>query len=200
MRLDRTRIFQPVKEYNAFDWPAISSIHTIIFDFDGVFTDNKVYVSQDGQEAVRCDRADGLGIDLLRRYRDRRQPELDFCIVSTERSPVVEARARKLKLNVHQNVGDKLRFIADYLKQRFSTAADPFSGLIYFGNDLNDLAVLQRAGFSVVPSDAHPRVRAVASAVLPQMGGKYFVRAAVEKLLRVEEMTTEEIHELVCNR
>ncbi len=176
----------------------MAAVHTIVFDFDGVFTDNKVYVSQSGEEAVRCDRADGLAIDLLRNYRDRQSPALQFFIVSTERNPVVEARARKLRLEFHQDVGDKLGFITAYLSKRIEP--DPFAGLVYLGNDLNDLAVLRRAGFSVVPADAHPRVQAIAHAVLPQAGGAGFVRAAVEKLLHMDNMTLEEIHELVCNR
>ena len=42
----------------------INSLDAIIFDFDGVLTDNKVYVFQDGKEAVKCNRADGLGFDI----------------------------------------------------------------------------------------------------------------------------------------
>jgi 3-deoxy-D-manno-octulosonate 8-phosphate phosphatase (KDO 8-P phosphatase) len=189
-----------VTERRAPDWPDLGQVHTIVFDFDGVFTDNKVYVSEEGVESVRCDRADGLGIDFLRRYRDRRYSQLKFFVVSTERNPVVEARARKLKLEVHQDVGDKLAFITAYLKRHRPAAPDPFAGLVYFGNDLNDLAVLARAGFSIVPADAHPRIREAASVVLPQNGGEGFVRAAVERLLRMDKMTVEEIHELVCNR
>ena len=50
-------------------WPRLAAVHTLVFDFDGVFTDNKVYVSGSGEEAVRCDRADGLAMDFLRRYQ-----------------------------------------------------------------------------------------------------------------------------------
>ncbi|MBI3778470.1 MAG: hypothetical protein HY274_06110 [Gammaproteobacteria bacterium] len=182
------------------DWPQVRDLHTIIFDFDGVFTDNKVYVAQDGQEHVRCDRADGLALDFLRRYRDRRQPGLDFFIVSTERNPVVEARARKLKLTCKQGIGDKLAFISEYLRTRFPDKSDPFGGLVYLGNDLNDLPVIMRAGFSVAPHDAHPRVKQSVSVVLAQSGGNGFVRAVIEKLLSIDDMTQEELHELVFDR
>jgi 3-deoxy-D-manno-octulosonate 8-phosphate phosphatase (KDO 8-P phosphatase) len=181
-------------------WPDVRNVHTIIFDFDGVFTDNKVYVLQDGQEFVRCDRADGLAIDFLRRYRDRERPDLDFFIVSTERNPVVAARAQKLRMACHQGVGDKLAFIADYLGKRYPQEADPFAGVVYLGNDLNDLPVLTRAGFSVVPHDAHIRVKQAASIVMPQNGGEGFVRAAIEKILGVDDMTLEALHELVFDR
>jgi len=182
------------------DWPDIKRVHSIIFDFDGVFTDNKVYVAQDGIEFVRCDRADGLAIDFLRRYRDTNQSELDFFILSTERNPVVAARAHKLQLACKQGVGNKLAFIVQYFKERYPQHANPFAGLVYFGNDLNDLPIIVRAGFSVVPHDAHARVKQAASAVLPQNGGEGFVRAAIEKLLGVKNMTLEAIHEFVSNR
>jgi len=182
------------------DWPEVRDIHTIIFDFDGVFTDNKVYVSQDGQEHVRCDRADGLALDFLRRYRDHKQPALDFFIVSTERNPVVEARARKLHLACKHGVGNKLAFITEYLKARFPDNPDPFVGLVYLGNDLNDLPVITRAGFSVAPHDAHTRVKQAVSVVLGQSGGNGFVRAVIEKLLSIDQMTEEELHELVFDR
>jgi 3-deoxy-D-manno-octulosonate 8-phosphate phosphatase (KDO 8-P phosphatase) len=72
--------------------------------------------------------------------------------------------------------------------------------VIYLGNDLNDLPVILRAGFSVAPADAHERVCRAASVVLPQAGGNGFVRAFVERLLDIQNMTTEELHELVHHR
>jgi len=181
-------------------WPDIRRVHTLVFDFDGVFTDNKVYVTERGREAVRCDRADGLAMDVLRRYRARHAPELEFFIVSTERNPVVAARARKLRLDCYQGIGDKLTFLTAHLRARRPRDSRPFSGLVYLGNDLNDLPVLAHAGFSIVPDDAHPRVKRAAHAALPQRGGEGFVRAAIERLLGVEKMSLEEIHELVSDR
>jgi YrbI family 3-deoxy-D-manno-octulosonate 8-phosphate phosphatase len=181
-------------------WPSLDAVHTIAFDFDGVFTDNKVYVGQDGAELVRCDRADGLGIDLLRAAQARGALRADVCIVSKERTPVTEARARTLTLAWHAACDDKLAFMAARVRATRPSDPKPFAGLIYVGNDVNDLAVVERAGFSVAPADAHPRVLRAASAVLPQTGGNGFVRAFVERLLDLENMTTEELHELVHHR
>ncbi|MGH2405885.1 MAG: KdsC family phosphatase [bacterium] len=181
-------------------WPRLAELHTIAFDFDGVFTDNKVYVMQNGMELVRCDRADGLAVDLLRRYRRRKAPGLDVLIISTERNPVVAARARKLRLTCRQAVGDKLTFLETYLRRRHSRLKDPFAGLLYVGNDLNDLPIIRRAGFSIAPRDAHAIVRRAAGVVLPQNGGEGFVRALVERLLGVDALTVEDIDELVLDR
>ena len=181
-------------------WPQMADLHTIIVDFDGVFTDNKVYVDGAGGEIVRCDRADGLAIDFLRWYRRGRAADLDVFILSTERDPVVAARARKLQLPCEQAVGDKLAFVAAYLEHRRPGLRDPFAGVLYLANDLNDLPLMQRVGFSVVPDNAHPLVKRLAGAVLPQRGGDGFVRAVVERLLGIPEMTLEEIDELVSDR
>lgn len=178
-------------------WPVLSDVHTVVFDFDGVFTDNKVYVGQEGAELVRCDRADGLGIDLLRAARARGMLRAEVFILSKERNRVTSARAEKLRLTCHQGCDDKLDFVSSQLARSRPGDAEPFGGLVYVGNDLNDLPLMERAGFSVAPADAHERVRAAASAVLAQRGGEGFVRAFVERLLDLEKLTTKEIHELV---
>ena len=67
-------------------------IRLVAFDFDGVFTDNMVYVFENGSEAVRCFRSDGIGLQKLK------QLGIETAIISTESNPVVSARARKLKI------------------------------------------------------------------------------------------------------
>ena len=61
--------------------PNWRDINTIIFDFDGVFTNNKVYVDQNGAESICCDRSDGLGIDILRKFK-----RWELIILSTEKT------------------------------------------------------------------------------------------------------------------
>ena len=178
-------------------WPALASIHTIVFDFDGVFTDNKVYLSQEGVESVRCDRGDGLGIDFLRNARERGHIKTDIFILSKEPNPVVLARARKLKLDCKHGEADKKAFMDTYFAEHRPADLTPYAGLVFLGNDLNDLALMCAAGFSIAPQDAHPLVKHHASAVLPKCGGEGFVRAFVEQLLNVGTMTLEELNELV---
>ena len=178
-------------------WPAFSSLHTIVFDFDGVFTDNKVYLDQMGVESVRCDRGDGLGIDFLRRAIELGWIQADVFILSKEPNPVVLARARKLKLECKHGVACKKDFMDAYFARVRPNDANPYAGLLFLGNDLNDLALMLSAGFSVAPADAHPVIRRHASVVLSQRGGEGFIRTFVEQLLAIDSMTLEEIHELV---
>lgn len=181
-------------------WPRLTDMAALVFDFDGVFTDNKVYVDANGSEHVRCDRADGLAIDMLRRHRDARQPGLDLFILSTERHGVVSARAQKLQLACRQAVSNKRVFLEAYLQEKHAQLAQPWAGVIYVGNDLNDLECMQLAGFSIAPVDAHPLVQHHASVVMPQAGGCGFVRALVEQLLGVDTMSVGEVYELVSDR
>ena len=179
--------------------PSASDVHTIIFDFDGVFTDNKVWVNQDGEEWVRCDRADGLAIDLLRSASSRGLVEADVFILSTETNSVVEKRAAKLRLTCHHGVHDKLAFVQERLDTRFPHSADPYAGVVFLGNDLNDLPLLRRAGWAVVPVDAHPLVKVTADVVLSERGGDSFVRGFVERMLDIDQLSENEINELISN-
>lgn len=179
--------------------PELSSLHTVAFDFDGVFTDNKVWVDQDGRESVRCDRGDGFAFDLVRSFCRRGRLDAEFFILSKEPNPVVLARARKLKLDCHHGVHDKLAFMQEYLAQRFPGDQAAFAGLVYVGNDLNDLPLMKHAGYAVAPADAHHLVRSVAHLIIERPGGEGFVRAFIERLLKINELSPEEIDELVSD-
>jgi len=180
-------------------FPNIHLIHTLVFDFDGIFTNNKVYVREDGLEMVCCDRADGLALDMLRSVCAKKQLQLDRFILSKEKNIVVETRAKKLQLPCFSGIGNKLEFLKNYFSKNRIDDSDPFSGMIYLGNDLNDLPVISCAGFSVVPSDAHSMVKSAASVILPQKGGYSFVRSFIEKFLNINKLTIGEINELIFN-
>jgi len=144
----------------------IRRIRLVAFDFDGVFTDNMVYVFEDGSEAVRCSRSDGMGLQNLERAG------ISTVIISTEPNPVVSARARKLKIRCIQNCSDKratLQEITRELKIRIDETA-------FVGNDINDLACLECVGLPIVVQDAHPDVLAVARYQTKRPGGQGAVR------------------------
>jgi N-acylneuraminate cytidylyltransferase len=145
----------------------------IIFDFDGVFTDNKVYVDQDGRETVRCDRGDGMGIEMLKKAG------IPMLILSKEKNPVVEARARKLEIECVQGVEDK---ISELVKWAELTGVH-LTQCLYMGNDVNDLNCMNRVGISVAPRDAHHSVRTSTSLILDSSGGCGALRELAEKVL-----------------
>lgn len=171
------------------DW---RDVHTVVFDFDGVFTDNRVSVDQNGVESVCCDRGDGLAFDLLRQFVIGKDWKMEYFILSKEKNAVVSSRARKLQVSCVQNVSNKVNYLNGYLAANQKTP----QGLVYVGNDLNDLAAIRFASFSIAPSDAHPLIRQEADLVLQQRGGNGFVRAVVELLIGLEKMSVEEVIEL----
>jgi 3-deoxy-D-manno-octulosonate 8-phosphate phosphatase (KDO 8-P phosphatase) len=127
---------------------AFASVKLIIFDFDGVFTDNTVYVNQDGIESVRCWRSDGLGLGRARSVGVRLQ------IVSTETNPVVTARATKLKLPCMQGVEDKAVAVVQICKD-LGVSPDE---TMFVGNDINDIPAFGVVKFPVAVADAYPEV------------------------------------------
>ncbi len=82
--------------------PLLERVRFTVFDFDGVFTDNRVWVNERGEEMLAFTRSDGLGLRRLDEVGVR------YLIVSTEPNPIVGARAEKLRVDCVQGVDDKL--------------------------------------------------------------------------------------------
>jgi 3-deoxy-D-manno-octulosonate 8-phosphate phosphatase (KDO 8-P phosphatase) len=144
----------------------LAAVRFAVFDFDGVFTDNYVWVGEDGGETVRCCRADGLGLRRLREIG------VDALVLSLETAPVVSARARKLGIECVQGVEDKLTL----LREQASERGFGLEETAYVGNDINDVECLEAVGLPVVPADAWPDARERAKWVLTRSGGEGCVR------------------------
>jgi N-acylneuraminate cytidylyltransferase len=156
------------------EWP--TNIRLVVFDFDGVMTDNGVELNEHGDETVRCDRGDGWGIGRLR------DAGVSMVVLSTEEHPVVAARCRKLKLPCVQGCGDKAASLTTLLAEKGIAPAD----VIYVGNDVNDLGCMRMVGMPVAVSDAHPEVIAASKLVLTKKGGRGAVREFCDLLLAAE--------------
>ena len=161
--------------------PFPENVSLVVFDFDGVMTDNTVTVSDNGEESVRCHRGDGLGIDLLR------DAGIPMIILSTERNSTVAARAGKLRLDHHRGIGDKGAFLKRHLDEREIAAKD----VVYLGNDINDKKCFDLVGCPVAVADAHPAIIQAARIVLDQKGGNGAVRELCDRLLRARQPHTD---------
>ncbi len=153
----------------------IRAIRLVAFDFDGVFTDNMVYVFQDGSEAVRCFRGDGLGLRKLERAG------IATIIISTETNPVVTARSHKLKMRCIQSCEDK-RATLESIIQELGLSLEQVA---FVGNDINDLACLNCVGLPIVVGDAHPDVVSQARYQTKAHGGYGAVREVCDLFERV---------------
>ncbi|MEM8748640.1 MAG: acylneuraminate cytidylyltransferase [Actinomycetota bacterium] len=153
--------------------PPLAGVAALVTDFDGVHTADTAYVDQDGVETVRVNRRDGHGVALLRRAG------VPALILSTERNPVVAARAEKLGVECLHGIDEKGPALATWASDRGVDLAD----LVYVGNDVNDLGCLELAGHPVAVSDAHPDVVAAARYVTRAAGGGGAVREVAEAIL-----------------
>ena len=151
----------------------LGQIKGIAFDFDGVFTDNRVYVMQNGEEAIVCDRSDGMGIAMLRKAG------IPMVVISTERNPVVSVRCEKLQLAVLQGVDDKLPALTEWAKEQGFT----IDQIAFVGNDINDVECLRGAGLGVVVADAYPVAVEAADLQLVRDGGRGAVRELADQIL-----------------
>ena len=138
----------------------------VVFDCDGVFTDNFVYVDQNGNEMCRFFRSDGIGLEKLRVFGVR------FLVLSKETNPIISVRMKKLKTEVYQGVDNKLRL----LKKIITKLKIDRKNVVYVGNDTNDVECLGFVGMPVAVRDAFPEAVAAAGYRTKAAGGCGAVR------------------------
>jgi len=153
---------------------AFKQCRLLVFDFDGVMTDNGVYIDQDGRETVRCDRGDGMGVPLLRKLGG-----VELVIISTEKNPIVVKRAEKLKIACWHGVDDK----RELLKREMSRRNLQPSEVGYVGNDVNDLGCFGEVGLAIAVADAYEQVLKQADYITTHPGGHGAVREICELML-----------------
>ena len=168
-------VIRPPSEYSRRmpTRPLPEKVDLVVFDFDGVMTDDRVWVDQDGREMVAANRRDGMGIAALRKAG------ILAVVLSTEPNDVVAARCRKLNLPVQQGLADKAAALRALLSER---QLDP-AKVVYLGNDVNDIPCFPLVGCAVVVADAHPAAQAQADLILTHHGGHGAVRELCDLII-----------------
>lgn len=149
---------------------SVKTIQLIVYDFDGVMTDNKVIVSEDGKESVIVNRGDGLAIAKIK------EMGIKQIIISTEKNSVVEARAKKINIDCLYGVENKKNDLEKYLNDNKIEK----SKVIYIGNDINDLEAMQLVGIKIAPADAVDEVKKIATYITKRKGGEGVIRELME--------------------
>ena len=139
----------------------LEAIRFVVFDFDGVFSDNRVWTNDRGEESVACWRGDAFGLRRLE------EAGVDHLILSMEVNEAVGARARKIRATCIQGIEDKPPVLREEAARRGVSLAET----AYVGNDINDAGCLELVGLPVVPADAWPEVIPLARLVLDRTGG-----------------------------
>jgi YrbI family 3-deoxy-D-manno-octulosonate 8-phosphate phosphatase len=144
----------------------LRSLQAVVFDFDGVFTDNSVVVDQNGVESVRCWRSDGIGLSRIQALG------LKTLIISTETNPVVSVRARKMRTECIQGVADKAAAIVEWS----NTAGISLSHIAFVGNDINDIPSLEKVGLPIGVADSYEEISPFVRYITTTAGGYGAVR------------------------
>lgn len=154
---------------------SFSDITTFIFDMDGVLTDGKVLVLENGLQARVMSIRDGYALQLAVKKGYR------VSIVSGAASVPVTERLAKLGVSeVYMSVADKGAFITAYCAEQGISRAE----VLFMGDDMPDLPVAPIAGLFCCPADAIEEIIAVAGYVSPVNGGQGCVRDVIEKVMK----------------
>ena len=145
----------------------------LVLDFDGVMTDNRVYVDQNGKELVKCNRADGLGISRLIKAN------IDVIVISSEKNPVVNARCQKLGIECYQGCDNKIIILKEIAIEKGLLPEE----IVFLGNDINDLECLCWVGHPIAVADSYPSVIESALMVTSCKGGDGAVREVSDWIL-----------------
>ncbi len=152
----------------------LDDIGLIVYDFDGVFTDNKVILREDGKESVVVNRSDGLAVGMLKTLG---VPQF---ILTTETNGVVRSRAKKLGIGIKKGLKDKRSALVSLCK----THGVSLRNVMFVGNDINDLEAMRECGYPVAPADSYAPAKKAARIITKAKGGGGVVRELLDILLK----------------
>jgi 3-deoxy-D-manno-octulosonate 8-phosphate phosphatase (KDO 8-P phosphatase) len=152
----------------------LAKIRMIIFDFDGVLTDNYVLIGESGERFKRFWVPDGVGIFTAH------LEGIKFAIVTGNGDRTTKVRAEFLRIDeVYQAVRDKA-IPYEEIKQKYDLKD---TECLFIGDDMPDYPIFERVGIGVAPCDAHPTIRGIAAWVGKSPGGRGIVREAIDAVL-----------------
>ena len=157
----------------------LRKIKLLALDFDGVMTDNRLIVDETGKESVVCNRADGLGIEMLKKHTN-----IDVIVISKEKNKVVASRCEKLNIKCIHGLDNKVAKLKDEVEKRNIS----FEEVCYVGNDINDIECIQQAGVGIAVADSYPDVLKAADLVTTRKGADGAVREICDWILGREEI------------
>lgn len=158
-------------------------ITTLIFDIDGVLTNGDIIASDSGEYLRTFNIKDGYALQLAVKKG------YHVCIISGGRGEAMLKRFEGLGINnVFLGVADKVA-VYQSLCEQYGLSAEQ---VLYMGDDIPDLKIMQLVGLATCPADAVPEIKAVSHYISPYTGGKTAVRDVIEKVLKVQQKWSDE--------
>lgn len=155
-----------------------ANIQMVALDVDGVLTDGKLYIFQNGEAVRGFHIKDGYAIQLANKHG------LEVMIISGSGDDAVHSRFEKLGVKeIHLNIKDKKTKLSEILHAK---GIDP-QNVLYMGDDMPDLLVMDWVGLSACPADAATEVRLAANYISPIKGGEGCVREVIEKIMKLQD-------------
>lgn len=153
----------------------LKAIKLLLLDVDGIMTDGRIIYSEDGGETKAFDVKDGHGLKMLQRTG------IKVGIITGRQSGIVSRRARELGIElVYQNAKDKLLPFREILENLSLSASE----VAYMGDDVVDLPILLRVGFSATVADAVDDVKPHVDYITQRSGGRGAVREVCDLILK----------------
>lgn len=158
--------------------PVFKKIKAFVLDVDGVLTDSCILVFDDGQQVRRMNIRDGYALQLAVKKGYK------VLVISGASSDAVKLRLKKLGVeDVHMGITDKKEILMKYVKEQGLSLEE----ILYMGDDIPDLQVMQMAGLACCPADAVAEIRHISHYVSPVAGGEGCVRDVIEKVLKLND-------------
>lgn len=155
----------------------LGSIKALVFDVDGVFTDGTVTLLPDGDQVRIMNIKDGYAI------QHAVKKGIQIAIISGGKSEAVRKRFSGLGVH-HVYLGASYKM--DVLKEFMITYDLVLEDILYMGDDIPDMEIMQQVGLAIAPNDAAPEIKKIAHYVSPIQGGKGCVRDIVEQYLKLQ--------------
>ena len=161
-----------------------SDIKIVVSDFDGIFTDNSVYILNKDTKLKKLSFKDLMGVSIAVKNG------IKVAIISGEKSPEIDYIAEKFSLkDIHQGIREKLP-VLEKIKQKYSLKDDE---ILYIGDDINDIACLNSVKYAITVEEANHKVKQVPHIqITTANAGNGAFREIIDNIMELKEQILSE--------
>ena len=150
------------------------SIKIVLTDVDGVLTDGGMYYSKNGEVMKKFNTRDGRGVELLSKNH------IGTIIITKEKSEIVKQRGKKIKvLKTYIGISKKENLLDKICKEN----KVGLNNIAYIGDDINDLEIMKRVGFSATPKNGIEKIKNISDYICESNGGDGVFREITELII-----------------